>query len=1314
MADDAMHFPKSTDDRERRSRFEAVLGAYFEALEAGQSPDRQELLSGHPDLAAELAEFFTEQDRFHRMVEPLRPESILAEGSTTGSPAVTADSNTEAVASPSDPAAATDETQAHPSAETGHRSWSSTPPAAMRDSQSPAGTNADSDDLPRGTKVRYFGDYALLEPLGRGGMGVVYRARQRSLNRLVALKMVGAGRFASADELQRFHNEAEAVAMLDHPHIVPIYEVGQHRHHHYFSMKLVAGGSLADRLEDYAAAPRAAARLVATVARAVHHAHQRGILHRDLKPANILIDEQGEQHVTDFGLARRLEADSGVTQSGAVVGTPSYMAPEQTTGRRGSVTTATDVYGLGAVLYATLTGRAPLGGDSVADTIQRVRERAPEPPSRINRRVSRDPEVVCLKCLEKEPHRRYASAEALAEDLERWLAGLPIAARPVSPAERLWRWSQRNPALASAACVIVASLLAVTGLSAAIAVREARAVERIGLAKRKTDEALGESRRLTARLALDRGQGLCEQGQADVGLLWLARGLQLATDNAGDLQRLLRSNLAGWCQQVHPLRAILEHQGPVLTVAVSRDGKTMLTGGWDNTARLWEDDGTPRGDPWQHQAAVGSAAFGPDGRLALIHTYDGVARQWDVAAGKPLGEPFPHKPVSVAVWSPDGRTVLSGGADGTVLLWDAASKKPVGKPFRHEGRIHECRILAAAFSSDGKTVVTGSNDETARLWETATGKPIGEPMRHQGWVNTVTFSPDGRTVLTGSFDGTARLWDAASGRPVTEPMRHSGGVYAAALSPDGKTILTGGGDRVGRLWDAATGKPLTPPLPHHGGVTQAAFSADGRVVLTGSSDNTARLWDTATGSPLGAPLRHQGFLQAAAFHSDGRNVLSGSYDHTARLWGAAAGPQAKVVRHGELTSERLNGPEPRTSDRGVEARHLRDVMVAIFSRDGRTLLTADAIGTARLWETESGKPIGKAFRQQDPITAATFHPDGKTVVIASGKSETHGEKLIERGEARLWNIADGMPSTYSFNHNSMIKALAVSPDGRIILTGSNDRTARLWDAASGRPIGPPLQHPRLVRTVAFSPDGNVALTADQDVTQRWDVATQQSLGPPLHHQRTALFMDLSFRSDGEAVLVAYDDHTARIYGTITGKPLGPPLRHQGTVNAVAFSPDGKLALTGSQDATARIWDVATGRPVGEPLRHQLQVLKVAFSPDSKSVLTACYDGKAQLWDVVTGRPIGPPWPHPDFARSVAFSPGGEFSLTLNGGDVGRDEARLWRIPAPVAGDAERIVLWVETITGIELDSNDAARALDDAAWRVRRRKLDQLGGPPIR
>jgi tetratricopeptide (TPR) repeat protein/tRNA A-37 threonylcarbamoyl transferase component Bud32 len=304
--------------------------------------------------------------------------------------------------------------------------------------------------------------YEILFELGRGGMGVVYKARQLALGRHVALKLIRSAEFASDAELVRFQNEAEAVARLDHPHIVPIFEVGQHQGLRFFSMKLIDGSSLDRKLSEFTTDFAASARLTALLAEAVHHAHQRGILHRDLKPANILLDGQGMPHITDFGLARRIDSGTDLTQSGLPMGTPAYMSPEQARGEKGSLTTATDVYGLGSILYALLAGRAPFAGTSLAETLDMVREAPVLPPSRVNHRVPRDLEVICLKCLEKDPERRYPGARALAEDLDRWLRGEPIHARPVNPATRAAMWCRRHPLPATLAGLL--ALAVVIGL----------------------------------------------------------------------------------------------------------------------------------------------------------------------------------------------------------------------------------------------------------------------------------------------------------------------------------------------------------------------------------------------------------------------------------------------------------------------------------------------------------------------------------------------------------------------------------------------------------------------------------------------------------------------------------------------------------------------------------------------------------------------------------------------------------------------------------------------------------------------------------
>jgi tetratricopeptide (TPR) repeat protein/tRNA A-37 threonylcarbamoyl transferase component Bud32 len=380
-----------------------------------------------------------------------------------------------------------------------------------------------------------IGDYELLDVLAQGGMGVVYKARQKSPNRLVALKMIRASRLATDSDVRRFLNEAETVGNLDHPHIVPLHEVGEEQGQLYFSMKLIEGGSLAEHLSRYQSDPRAAAQLLVTVARAVHHAHQRGVLHRDLKPSNILLDADGQPHVTDFGLAKRVEADGSLTESGAIVGSPSYMAPEQAAGKKGTITTATDVYGLGTILYALLTGRPPFRDDTPLDTLAQVQGREPERPSGVNRRVDRDLETICLKCLDKEPGRRYASAEGLAEDLEHWLEGEPIQARPVGWAERQRRWCQRNPRLAIlTATVGMLVLLGLIGLTLAT-VLIWRAYQSEAKQRQLADEHLREAKeqRRQARQAVD-------TMYLEVAQKWLDRQPQMGNLQKQFLEKVLR------------------------------------------------------------------------------------------------------------------------------------------------------------------------------------------------------------------------------------------------------------------------------------------------------------------------------------------------------------------------------------------------------------------------------------------------------------------------------------------------------------------------------------------------------------------------------------------------------------------------------------------------------------------------------------------------------------------------------------------------------------------------------------------------------
>jgi WD40 repeat protein/tetratricopeptide (TPR) repeat protein len=1172
-------------------RIDEVCDRFEAAWRAGQAPRIEDFL----DLTQEL-------DRTALRDELLALEQELRQAQPAGAPAETVPFATAAEAPTIAPGTQTSPTLPLPDA-------ASTAP----------------------TFVRYFGDYQILREIARGGMGVVFHARQISLNRLVALKMILAGQLAHETDVQRFTTEAEAAAHLDHPGIVPIFEIGQHEGQHYFSMGFVEGQSLAQSLADGSLPPRAAAALMAKVAEAIEYAHRRGVIHRDLKPANILIDAHGNPRVTDFGLAKKVQGDSGLTGSGQIMGTPSYMPPEQAGGPRGAVGPAADVYALGATLYALVTGRPPFQAATAMDTVLMVLGEEPVPPRRLNGSVPVDLETICLKCLQKEPGKRYASAAEFGADLRRFLADEPIRARPVGRVERLGRWCRRNPWLAGAIGSAAALLMAVAGLSLLYAKQQARHAGEQAEANQRIKTALAESSRRLAMLDFERGRAAFEQGQIGPGLLWMVQTLKDATDSGDSTwQRAARANLAAWRPHLPPLRAIFSHEGEVRTVAFSPDGQTVLTGSSDKTARLWDTaSGRPIGQPMPLPFGIVSVAFSPDGSRVLTGDGDQTARLWDAATGQPIGRLMEHQgSILVVAFSPDGRIALTGSNDKTARLWDAVTGRPIGKPLEHEGEVR-----SVAFSPNGRIALTGSFDHTARLWDAQTGARIGAPLVHDDWVWSVAFSPDGRTILTACNDHTARLWDAQTGQLKGSPLRHPDVVKSLAISSDGKTILTGSPAKTAQLWDAATGQSIGKALQHQDQVIAVAFSPDGRIALTGSMDYTARLWDAATGQPIGRPMVHQSEVAAIAFSPDGQTVLTGSDDKTARLWDVATGQPIA---------------EP------LDLEHPGAVTAVVFSADGATILTGSSDQTARLWDAATGQPIGPTLTYPNQIETVAISPDGQTL-LSAGADKT-----------RLWDAASGQPKGPPLMHAGEVFAVAFGPDSKTVLTGGWDKTARLWDVATGQPIGKALEHEGAVRAVAFSPDGRTFLTGG-------------------------------------------DDRTARLWDAATHQPIDRALPLPGRVRVVAFGPGGRVLLTESQDHVARLWDSATGRPLGKPMKHQRGFGAVAFSPDGRLLLTGSYDNLARLWDSATGQPLGKPMEHAEPVEAVAFSPDGRTFLTSS---PDTSSLRRWEVPAQLSSDLPCLAAWVETITGLELDEQGSVRTLDNEAWRQRRERLDQLGGPP--
>jgi WD40 repeat protein len=1262
---------------EPHSRFDSVLAEIQRSEEEGQRIDQRQYLDRFPELADALHDYFRDREWFARVAPVLAPTAA--------------------------------------------------PSAAVMP----------QPDLP---PASCFAGHEIIRRLGHGGMGIVYHARQYSPEREVALKVIRTDRLAGLSEdeqrqwLERFRRESQFVASLEeHPNLVTLYGVGEHEGRPFFTMRLLRDGSLADAVSSGKwvtggkESMSKAAKLVATVARAIDYVHQRGLLHLDLKLGNILLDGARQPLVSDFGLARRLD-QSGSLVAGAIEGTAEYMPPEQACRRPGAVTTAADIYSLGAILYVLLTGKFPFKGSSDIETLMLVQSQEPTPPQSLNPHVPRDLEAICLKCLEKEPGRRYVSSAALADDLENWLAGRPTNARRASTLERAWRWCRRNPvptfaagivlAVAVAAFVLITdsrnkaltladekgkladanSELANTNRKLADDEHKQRTeAERLagvneGLAEHER-ELRKEAQARLARTTFDQGLNRCDRGDLESGVLWQARALDIAhsAENIA-LEQAIRANLTIWGSQFTPLKAVLQHPDAIYAIAFSPDGKFILTGGRDGTACLWNaETGERIGDPLKHPGPVSAVAFSPDSNAFLTGSLK-QAQLWDVHTRMPIGAALPHDgQIEHVAISTDGKLALTGAKDDKrnvqARLWDLVKNVAAGPPIPHRGP-----SWALTFSPDCKVVLFEEGDRFARLWDAMAGKPLGPALEHGAGVMTAAFSPDSRLVVTAGGNLPAKLWEVSTGKAIGPVFSHDRPVNKVAFSSDGKVLLTAGFDHNARLWDVAKGSPLGPPLPFRdsGVIYALAFSPDSRTVCTASGKSSreeswgeAQLWDVATGRLLGRPVQRRSPIYSVAFSPDGRSLLMGTgypgheyldknIAQDALLWSVPFGANSHLV-----TSA---GPVHRIA----------------FSPDGRVLLTGHLDGTAWLRDPSIGKPFAPVLRHQGMVREAVFSPDGQFVLTAAVS-----------GTAQLWQTSTGKPVGKPISHPVRIMAAALSPDARRIITAGDlfpqeAGEARIWRLDTGHALGEPIRHDATIYAVAFSPDGKVVATGSVDGSARlWDAETGNMLGRPLRHQNTVIA--IAFSPDGKRLATASADGTAQLWDPALANPVGKPLRHRQPVVALAFSRDSKILVTGSHDRTARVWSADQGLPVSPPLRHAGQVTAVALSPDGRTVLTGAGDRTARLWDAHTGIPLGPPLRHSDRVESVAFSPDG---MTIVSGDA-RGLLSIWQVPAPAEWSIELATTAAETLALARIDEDNTVVRLSSAGWRERRQKLNQ-------
>jgi len=1062
-------------------------------------------------------------------------------------------------------------------------------------------------DLGRG---RRFGDYELIEEIARGGMGVIYRARQLSLNRLVALKFVAMGS-ASSDFLERFEIEAEASASLNHPNIVPIYEFGEHGGQPFFSMRPLHE-SLDQKIARAPLDLKGAVELMIKVARAAHFAHQRGIIHRDIKPSNILLDEKGEPFLADFGLAKLIERDSALTRTLAMLGTPSYISPEQALGKTAEITTAADVYSLGAVLYELIAGQPPFAGGTTLDTVRQVIDKEPRTPSMLNARIDPDLDTICLHCLEKNPQGRYASAEALADDLERRRKWLPIEARPITAWERGAKWVRRHPAWTFALVVSVGALLAISIVST--------------VAKQKLTQMSEERRAQLVRLNLATSERLVESGDISSALHWHLQAMQLETDRAElDLQRVGMGALLRMAPQVE---AMFFHGGPVTYSTFSPDGRRIVTCSDDQTACIWDAaTGKRLVDPLRHNAAVYFAVFSQDGKLLVTCADDGTAQVWNGSTGKPLGKALQctsawyRRPMVTGVdFQKDGRAILTR-AGQAAQMWDPQTGEKMGDPFQHTGVVTQ-----ATFSPDGQLVLTASGDSTARIWHVTNHATARIILPHRTSVEGATFSPDGKRVATyENWGGVAYIWNAATGEPIALPLKSEKDrrLVQCVFSPDGSKLLTVGFDNYVRLWNGETGQRIWEE-PIDVGVSMAAFSPDSRNLVAAGFDLTARVFDVATGKLAWPILRHGALVFTAFFDGSGDRVMTATENGVAQLWHwSKEQSSAFSLEHGSA----ING--------------------ASIDPTAQRLVTAGATDGVKVWDLASGR-IERSLPQQRRVTQNFFSADGAAFVT-----------LTDDGVANFWPMRDGAPAT-DLRLNEAVKQVALNRDQTRLLATS-DQGATLWDPAQRRQIGTVLDPERSIRFGGFSPDGKFFVTGAADGTaQIRESAEGKTIGKMI--QQKGRVDGAAFSPDGKRMITASVDNSysplgASIWEVATGRLLAGPLMHRDGVLMVEFSPDGRLVATAGEDAIVRVWDAATGRPMAPPIVQATRVTAFAFSADSRMLATGTFGGVARVWSADSGKPLTPPLTHADRVVLVHFLPDEKGVLIVSSDG----KARIWNL-----------------------------------------------------
>ncbi len=984
--------------------------------------------------------------------------------------------------------------------------------------------------------------YEILGELGRGGMGVVYKARQLSLNRLVALKMVLAGAHAGPSDLVRLLAEAQAVAQLHHPHIVQVHEVGRHAGFPFIALEYLEGGSLAEKLKGTPLQPREAAALMELLARAVESAHRHGVVHRDLKPANVLLTEDGTPKVTDFGLAKRGAVGSGVTQTGAVIGTPSYMAPEQAEGKK-DVGPPADVYALGAILYELLTGRPPFQGPTQLDTVLQVINDDPVPPRRLQPRLPRDLETICLKCLQKEPRKRYASAEALADDLRRFRDDKPILARPVGRPERAWRWCRRNPVLAGLLVLLFAG-----AVTAALFLNAER------------NQTLANLRRATGAEADVKAQlektDKAEKEKTDK--LWQS---ELDRARAGRFSRQAGQRFAGLeaIERAARIRPSAELRDEAVACLALVDVRPAAPG-----------EGAGAGDP--------SAVEGGPLQLTAESDDEGNVRVYRRSDGRELARlPGRRGPIiwHVTRFSPDGRFLAvyhpSNRVDAVhVVVWD----------WRRGATVVEAPDLMSggAFNWDaaGRRLAVGRPDQIIVFFDPLQGKEVGRLACGAG-PDQVAFEPSGRRLAVSSYaQNNVQVFDTQTGQRLTAwdcPAAMRGVVW----SHDGKLVAAGCDDGEGFVWNADGGGALAVLHGHHRPLIRLQFSPNDDLLATDGWDGRIWLWDPHDGRPL---VTTAGTL-AGPFSPDGRWLAT-----RAGLLEVASAQCRRFVGDGAVMGRPAFSPDGRLFALGSDAIRLFDAAawrpagvvpfgygaVLFQPADGALVLYGPSGLVRRPVRVEDGDPVRVAVGPPQVLAGATT----VTEHIALAGSADGRLAVADYNRAGAFLLSPDRPAEQVVLPHPGAAAVTLSPDGRWAVTGSwNDDTLKVWDARTGRKV---IEFKVGHAAPRFSPDGRrLAVCTDREV-RCWDVETWRP-GPARARdlepgEDVNFYVSTpAFSPDGALLAVAQSSTQVVL---LRASDLSPVVKLESPdprmVGEICFSPDGGQLAVGT-DNGAQVWDL---------------------------------------------------------------------------------------------------------------------------------------------